>query len=226
MRSDFHNQLENVNRMLLDMAAKVELNIARALEGCRTNDLRSLEEVVEMDCEIDRAEKEIDEKCVSLLALYQPVARDLRFLTTALKIVKDIERIGDLARNLARQGLGKRYDKMVPFPAALNEMANDARELLRKALDSFVRLDPVRARQVIDDDWKIDRYHSDNLQEFIAEIQADPEAAGSFTQYISVNKFIERIADHSTNIAAMVVYMVEGLDVRHQQAADSTPPRR
>ncbi len=215
MRDNLHSELENVNKKLLDMAAKVELNIARAIEGCRASDMSALQEVVERDGEIDQAEKEIDEICVSLLALFQPVARDLRFITTALKIVRDIERIGDLARNLARQGLDRSYEKMVPFPLGLNEMANEARELLRRALDSFVRQDPVSARKVIEDDRKVDRYHRENLQNFISEMVADPAAAGAFTQYISVNKFIERIGDHSANIAEMVVYMVEGRDVRH-----------
>jgi len=215
MKDKLHSELENVNKMLLDMAAKVELNISRAIEGCRATDVDALEEVVKRDVEIDLAEKDIDEICVSLLALFQPVARDLRFITTALKIVRDIERIGDLAKNLARQGLDRRYEKLVPFPLELNEMATEARDLLRKALDSFVKQDPVLARMVIEDDKKVDRYHRDNLHSFIAAMVEDSAAAGAYTQYISVNKFIERIGDHSSNIAAMVVYMVEGRDVRH-----------
>jgi len=215
MRNNLHSELENVNKLLLDMAAKVELNIARALEGSRTTDIAALEEVIKRDLEIDQAEKEVDETCVSLLALYQPVARDLRFITTALKIVRDIERIGDLAKNLARQGIPRGFDKIIPFPVALNEMAIEARELLRKALDSFVRQDSLSARQVIEDDNKIDRYHRENLEKFINEMASNPSSAGIYTQYISVNKFIERIGDHSSNIAAMVVYMVEGRDVRH-----------
>lgn len=215
MKDKFHFELENVNKSLLDMAAKVENNIDRSIEGCRTSDIGTLEEVLEKDLEIDKAEKEIDEICVSLLALYQPVARDLRFITTALKIVRDIERIGDLAKNLARYGLHKNFEKIVPFPPVLNEMAGEARNLLRRALDSFVRQDSEAARKVMEEDQKVDRYHRENLQSFINEMMADPEVAEAYTQYISVNKFIERIGDHSANIAAMVVYMVEGRDVRH-----------
>ncbi len=215
MRGNLHSELENVNKKLLDMAAKVERNIARAVEAFRDADIGTLEEVVQGDFEIDQAEKEIDEMCVALLALFQPVARDLRFVTTALKIVRDIERIGDIARNLARHGLNSSSDKMVPFPPSLNEMAKESRELLRKALDSFVRQDSFAARQVIEDDKKVDRYHRENLQNFINEMVADHTVAGAYTQFISVNKFIERIGDHSSNIAAMVVYMVEGRDVRY-----------
>ena len=215
MKDKFHSELESVNNSLLDMAAKVEDNIARAVEGSRTFDIGILEEVLKKDMEIDQAEKEIDEMCVSLLALYQPVARDLGFITTALKIVKDIERIGDLAKNLARYGLCKDYEKTVPFPPTLNEMAREAMALLKNALDSFVRQDPEAARRVMEEDRKVDLYHRDNLESFINAMLEDPGVTEAYTQYISVNKFIERVGDHSSNIAAMVVYMVEGRDVRH-----------
>jgi phosphate transport system protein len=164
----------------------------------------------------------VDEACISLLALYQPAGRDLRLVATALKIVKDLERVGDIAKSVARHGRRLAHDRPIPCPPGLVDMAEVARGLLRRALDAFVDEDVALAREVMRDDDEVDSFHRENLRRLIQTMVDDPSSIGPLTQYLSVNKLLERIGDHSSNIAAMVVYMVEGRDIRHlkkQQAA-------
>lgn len=225
MERRLHEELELLKRRLLEMAAKVEDNIAHSVTGLVERDSRLLEEVIARDTEVDLLELQVDELCISLLALHQPVARDLRFVATALKIVKDIERVGDIAKNIARHGRSLAIDRPVAFPPDLTHMAGVARELLRRALDAFVGQNVELARSVIADDDLVDSLHRDNVRNMIGTMMEDPSTIGPMTQYLSVNKFLERIGDHSTNIAAMVVYLVEGRDIRHlkkQQAAKLT----
>ena len=215
MELGFAEELDLLRQQLLDMAARVEQNIGDAIEGLRNRDQDVLEKVIRNDTEVDLAELRVDESCLSLLALRQPVARDLRFIVTALKIVKDIERVGDIAKNIAKHGLGILQEKPLPFPGELGKMAGTSKDLLRSALDSFVREDVNLAYSVIDGDDSVDALHRDNVNRFVAMMVADPSIIGPMTQFLSVNKFLERIGDHSSNIAAMVVFMIKGRDVRH-----------
>jgi phosphate transport system protein len=208
-------ELDLLRQQLLDMAARVEQNIDDAIDALRSRDHNSLEKVIQNDTEVDLAELQIDEKCVSLLALRQPVARDLRFIVTTLKIVKDLERVGDIAKNIAKHGLGILREKPLPFPGELGRMAETSKDLLRRALDAFVQSDAELAYQVIDGDDTVDMLHKQNVRHFIDMMVADQSIIGPMTQFLAVNKFLERIGDHSSNIAAMVVFMIKGRDVRH-----------
>ncbi len=222
MEQTLHERIEHLRHRLLEMAARVEDNIARSVRALAARELDELELAIERDTEIDLMELEIDEACISVLALHQPAGRDLRLVATALKIVKDLERAGDIAKSIARHGRRLAHDRPVPCPPGVVDMAGVARSLLRRALDAFVGQDVVLAREVIRDDDEVDEMHRENVRRLIQTMVDDPSSIGPMTQYLSVNKLLERIGDHSTNIAAMVVYMVEGRDIRHlrkQQAA-------
>jgi phosphate transport system protein len=215
MEKSLEEELDLLKQQLLDMAARVEQNIEDSVEGLRNRDPAALERVIQNDTEVDLAELQIDENCLSLLALRQPLARDLRFIVTTLKIVKDIERVGDIAKNIAKHGLGIVREKPLTFPGELSKMVASSKELLRKALDAFVHEDVELAYRVIDDDDSVDSLHKQNVLHFIDMMVADPTIIGPMTQFLSVNKFVERIGDHSSNIAAMVIFMIQGRDVRH-----------
>jgi len=215
MERKLPDELEELKGELLDMAAKVEKNIGGAVEGLSSRDPELLERVIRDDFEVDLAELHIDEHCISLLALRQPVARDLRFITTALKIVKDLERVGDIAKNIAKHGLHLAREKPIPIPPALTRMTETAQDLLKRSLDAFVQQDVELARSVIREDDLIDSLHRENVSRLVNQMVSNSSVIGPVTQLLSINKFVERIGDHSTNIAAMVVFLVEGRDIRH-----------
>ena len=217
MERKFEEALQELKKLLLEMAARVEENIRDALLGVENGDIRLLEDVTRRDAAIDLAEIRIDEHCLSLLALQQPVARDLRFITTALKIVKDIERIGDMARNIAKHGIILLEAGMVTLPPDFRKIGAASQEMLRKALDSFVGYDAAMARQVILDDDTVDELHRKLIAETTKRMIDDPNKIEVLTHLIAVGKFLERIGDHSSNIAEMVVFMVEAKDIRHKQ---------
>jgi phosphate transport system protein len=215
MQHRLTEELDLLKQQLLDMAARVELNIGNALDGLRDRDSDALRQVILKDDEIDLAELRVDSHCLSLLALRQPVAGDLRFIVTALKIVKDIERIGDIAKSIAKHGLGILQERPLSVSGELGRMASTARGMLKNGLDAFVREDVELAQKVIKDDDSVDSLHRENVRQFIDMMMGDRSIIGPMTQLLSVNKLLERIGDHSSNIAAMVVFMVEGRDVRH-----------
>jgi phosphate transport system protein len=215
MERKLQEELDSLRHRLLDMAAMVEEGIGRAVEGLRMRDAEALENVVRRDAEVDLAELQVDEMCISLLARHQPMARDLRFVATALKIVKDIERVGDIAKSIARHGLRLIEERPIVFPDDLERMARASRTLLRRALDAFVHQDSELARRVTREDDEVDELHRKNSLRFVEMMKGDSGLVGPMTQYLSISKLLERIGDHGTNIAAMVVYMVEGRDIRH-----------
>lgn len=215
MERKFHEELEELKEQLLRMSAKVERNIGDAIQAVIQRDRALAQDVKRRDPEIDLAEVQIDEYCLSMLALHQPVARDLRFLATALKIVKDLERIGDHASDICQQALVAMdalvHKELVDLP----EMARAAQQMLKRALDAFVRRDVELARQVIRDDNQVDLLHEKILTELIEAMVNSPQDITSLTHLVYINKYLERIGDHSSNIAEMVVFMVEGKDIRH-----------
>ena len=216
MEPRLHEELDELKQRLLEMAARVETNIELAAHGLRDHNEMALASVVEQDAEVDIAELQIDEACIALLAQQQPVGRDLRFIATTLKIVKDLERVGDIAKNIAKHGLSLcRESVPASYPGDLSRMTRVARDLLHQALDAFVREDSELARKVIEGDDEVDQLHRENVAHLIKLMVADSGLVSPMTQYLAVNKFLERIGDHSSNIAAMVVYMVEGRDIRH-----------
>lgn len=215
MDSRFDEELKDLKERILAMAARAETNIGDAMRGLQLRDRELLENVIQRDPEIDLAEIQIDEDCLSLLALHQPVARDLRFITTALKIVKDIERIGDMAANIARHGLHILDDVEVQLPADFPKISEAAQTMLERALDAFVNRDAALAREVIESDDLVDRLHKKVVNDLVELMIQDSAVINARSHLMSISKFLERIGDHSSNIAEMVVFMVEGKDIRH-----------
>lgn len=219
-RTHFQQQLDEVTSRLVAMSRRVEGLIESALESLRDRDATKAEAVISGDREIDATEVEIEEACVELFALQQPMASDLRRLVAILKINNDLERIGDHAVNIAEAAsslIEKGGDWALPIE--LSEAAAIAQGMLRDALDSFVQLDPDKARDVASRDDRVDRLHESHLRSMITIMMESPERIGTGLQLILVGRNVERVADLATNIGEDVVYLVEGVTIRHPGVA-------
>jgi phosphate transport system protein len=216
MTKHLHRDMESVQQDILAMSAMVEEMIHKACRALREKNWSLAKEVIEGDALIDEREVRVEEECLKILALHQPVAIDLRRTAAVLKINNDLERIADLAVNIAEraQCLADEDDFLVP--PALGEMTKVATAMVRDALDSFVELDPLTARRVIDRDDVVDNYNRVVIEEMQKRMSACPEHIGAAMHCFSAARHIERIADHATNIAEDVVYLVEGEICRHR----------
>src|SRR5262249_44457851 len=163
----------------------------------------------------DQLELEIDKLSLKILARRQPVASDLRLITTSMKLVTDLERIGDLGVNICERVVELAAEPPLPTPPAIARIADAARAMLHDALDAFVDGDPDKAERVIECDNTVDEYFAQLFPELVQVMMRDPQSVDRATRLQSIGKYLERIADHSTNIAEMVVFMVRGEDVRH-----------
>jgi phosphate transport system protein len=212
---DFESELRELRAHTLAMGARCERSLQLALEAFWTRSEKIAAEVEDLDRHIDRDEIEIDALVLRILALRQPVAYDLRFLATALKLVTDLERIGDEAVNIAervKEGPGALVDKV---RADLKAMSEEAQQMLRDALDAFVEGEAPRAEQVLLRDDAVDRAYGEILRSVLAFMAERPAEIPAAMRVISVAKYIERVGDHATNIAEEVIFMVRGEDVRH-----------
>lgn len=213
---DYENELEKLRERILYMGAQVEKLVGAAFSALRHRDPVVAAKVIELDPEIDRLELEIDELCIRVLARRQPVASDLRFITTTLKLVTDIERTADLGVNVAERVIELvEYPDLINVHATLEQMADIAQGMLRDALDAFVNSDVLKAEQILDRDAAVDSLYTRLFPELVSQMVADIHHVEQATRLQSVGKYIERVADHATNIAEMVVFMVRGQDVRH-----------
>jgi phosphate transport system protein len=176
------------------------------------------QEVIERDRQVNAYDVEIDERCVSLLALHQPAAGDLRFITTAMKIVTDLERIGDQAVNIAQRVLELNREAQLKPYIDLPRMAERAQRMVKESLDAFVARDTALARQVCGEDAEVDALKEQIFRELLTFMMEDPRTIPRAIRVILISRFMERVADHATNIAEMVVYLVEGKMVRHTLA--------
>jgi len=216
MTKHIERQLENLKERILRVGTLVEEAISKSITALINRDTRLAQRVMASDEEIDRMEVEVEEECLKILALYQPVAADLRFVVAALKINNDLERMGDLAKNIAKRVTqldgGNPYD----LPPEIRTMAMQAQEMVKQCLDSVVNGDPTLARQVREEDDIVDDARARIQQRVLRGIRDDPDNVENLLRINSVSKHIERIADMATNIAEDVVYMVEGDIVRHR----------
>jgi phosphate transport system protein len=208
-------ELTHIREKLLEMGGKVELMINDSLKALVERDSALADRVIAFDHEINRLEIEIDERCLQVLALRQPAARDLRFITLALKIVTDLERIGDQCRNI-----GKRVKELNAEPVLkpyidLPRMANWAGVMVKEALDAFVRGDAELALKVCRDDNFVDELNEQIQRELLTYMIEDATTITRALKITFVSKCLERIADHATNVAEMVIFMVKGKDIRH-----------
>ncbi len=208
-------ELDGLRSKLLNLGGKVESEIATSVRALIERDSNLAEEVVGADREVNRLEVEVDETCRRLLALRQPAASDLRFITTALKIVVDLERIGDLAVNVAERAIDLNQSPPLPPVHDLVKLADLCKKQVHKALDSFVDADADQASQVIADDELVDALYHTLFNELIGLMMEDSRNIRRASSLMFVAKHLERLADHATNVAEMVIFMVKGTDVRH-----------
>jgi phosphate transport system protein len=218
MQRHFHEELDHLKQTLLAMGALVEDQIRRAMRALIDRDDALAKHVIERDREVNAYDLEIDEKCVELLALHQPAAGDLRFITTAMKIVTDLERIGDQAVNIAQRALELNLEPQLKPYIDLPRMADQAQRMVKESLDAFVARDTQLARRVCAEDAPVDALNHQIFRELLTFMMEDAKTIPRAIRLILIARFLERVADHATNIAEMVIYMVESKMVRHSLA--------
>ena len=216
MSVHLQRDLDEVTRSLLEVAAMVEEMIARSLQALRERSVDLAHEVQRQDRVIDAREIEVEEECLKILALHSPVAADLRMVVTYLKVNNDLERAGDLARNLAERAESLAVAEPVEIPREIWTMAERIPKMLRSALDAVVKGDTELARSVIAEDEIVDCSHEAMYGVVRGMIEVEPESAGTSIQFLSISRYLERMADLATNIAEDVVFLVDGDVVRHQ----------
>jgi len=211
----YEAELAQLRDRLLEMGGKVEAAMAASVRALIERDAALAEKVISQDKEVNRTEVEIDDMCRRLLALRQPAASDLRFITTALKIVTDLERMGDLAVNVSERAIDlAQSPPSRPFHD-LTALADLSGSQLEKALDAFVERNVAKAEEVIQGDDLLDAIYHRLFNDLLAYMMEDSRAIRRATSIMFAAKQLERFGDHATNVAEMVVYMVRGTDVRH-----------
>jgi phosphate transport system protein len=218
MQRHFHEELDALKQTLLLMSALVEDQIRRAMQALVDRDDSLAQEVIDRDREVNAYDVEIDEKCVEMLALHQPTAVDLRFITTTMKIVTDLERIGDQAVNIAQRTLELNREPQLKPYIDLPRLAERAQRMVKDSLDAFVARDPALARAVCAADDSVDALKEQIFRELLTFMMEDPKTIPRAIRLIFISRFLERVADHATNIAEMVIYLVESKMVRHTLA--------
>lgn len=220
MPKHLQRDIENLKIKLLSLSAKVESAVHDAAASIEQRDSSTAQEVIDEDIEIDQMEVDIEEDCLKMLALHQPVAIDLRFIVAALKINNDLERIGDLAVNIAQRAvfLAKQPKPDISFD--FSAMTAVAKSMLKKSIAALINLDINFAQEVRLSDDTIDAMNREMYSKVEKAILAHPQQIATLIQLLSVSRHLERIADHTTNIAEDVIYMVEGRIVRHKMRED------
>jgi phosphate transport system protein len=211
----FQEELETLQARLLEMGGLAEERLRAVIEGLTSRDTAIIEKVLRGDEPINRLHIEVDDRCFRLLALYQPMATDLRAIVAAVKINTDLERVGDLAVNIAEAA--QRYTMHPPVKKLIDipKMAGIAQTMLRDALDAFVRRDTDLARTVLNEDDELDGLKTQVFRELLTFMLQTPSTVEPALDLILVSRHLERIGDHATNIAEDVIFMVSALDVRH-----------
>ena len=211
----FHEELGRLKQQLLDMAALAEELVDMAVQARTERDLGLAERVIERDNDLDAMEVAVDNACIHLLALQQPLARDLRLITMGMKISNDLERVGDHAVNIA-EGVRHQASHVVSMELAeIDEMSRLAREMLSDAMDSFVRGDAVAARSVCQRDDRVDQLNDSVFRILVTHMMEDPRRIGAAMSLLLASRNLERIADLATNISEDVVFLVEGRNIKH-----------
>ena len=215
MSTSFDNELNCLRSMLLEMGGKVELMISGSVKALMERDSSLATRVIDMDHEINHYEVEIDEKCLDILALRQPTACDLRFITISMKIVTDLERIGDKCTNIAKRA--RKLNEELPLNnyIDIHRLGNKAEVMVKEALDAFVRGDVDLAAKVCNDDAFVDELNEQLQHELLDIMITDKSTIQRALKLNYVVKSMDRIADHATNIAELVIFMVRGKDIRH-----------
>ena len=222
----FDAELEAVRSRVLQMGGLVEEQIVRALEGLATGDMKVIDSVLAADHRVNAMEVELDESCSHIIAKRQPAAVDLRLIIAVIKTITDLERIGDEAEKIARMAKLIHTAERMHLPRIeLRHVGSLALAMLRKALDAFARLDSRAASQVVGQDRLVDEEFRSILRQLITFMMEDPRTITRSLEILFISKALERIGDHSKNMAEYVVYMVEGRDVRHLHTGEEREAR-
>lgn len=215
MTKQFEQDLDGLKQQLLKMAAKAETMIHLSMQALVQRDISLDAELAELEDDVNKLQLDVDDRCFKLLALRQPMAHDLRFIIAAGKISSDLERIGDLTVNIHEN-----TKVLLQFPELkplidIPKMADLSRQMVRDSLDAFVEEDAVKARKTVMRDDEVDSLKNQVFREVLTYMISDPQTIQVGMQLILVSRHLERIADHATNIAEDVVYLVEAKDIRH-----------
>ena len=225
MQRHFHEELELVKEKTLKLGSLVETMVEQAVSSLVDRDSHLAEQVIASDEKVDVLDLEIEEDCLRLLALHQPAAKDLRFITTAMKITTDLERMADQAVNICQRAIELNEEPQHKPYIDIPIMSQLSQKMMREALDAFVCRDADLARQVIPADNKVDALKNQVFRELLTFMMEDPRTIPRAIRLILVSRHLERIADHATNIAEMVVFLVEGKTIRHAPKEASQPSR-
>ncbi|HJU05153.1 MAG TPA: phosphate signaling complex protein PhoU [Nitrospiraceae bacterium] len=215
MLRHFDEELKELKEKILRMGGLVESQIQGALRALTERDSALAKQVIENDHRVNALDVEVDEDCLRLFALYQPAARDLRFITTAMKISTELERMSDLAENIAERTIELNDEPQLKPYIDIPRMANWSMRMVKESLDGFVNSDAELARKVCADDDFVDVLTEQLFRELLSFMLEDPKTTTRAIRLTFIGKYIERIADHATNVAELVVYMVEGKIIRH-----------
>jgi phosphate transport system protein len=209
-------EIDRLKEMLLSLCSLVEDNLSQAVKSIKEQNAGLAKKVIETDGQIDHMEVDVEEECLKILALYQPVAIDLRFIITALKINNDLERIGDLAVNLAERSEFLAKQEKVDVPLNFDAMTEKTQSMLRKSLDALVNMDSGLAYEVCAADDEVDAMNRQMFHTVQRQIRTNPKEVELLIHLLSASRHLERVADHATNIAEDVIYMLEGKIIRHK----------
>lgn len=216
MSKHLERDLDDLQKNILGLASLVEKALSQSITALRDRNPDMARSVIQGDVQIDKEENQINEDCLKILALHQPVAGDLRRCTAAMMIITDLERMGDLAEEISERAIQLCTPPLFPIPEGLQRMADMTTIMVRQSLDAFVNLDVKQALMVVRMDDEVDRYNNQIIQEIIKLMKESPLNIQHGLSMFSAVRHIERIADHATNIAEDVVYLVEGEIVRHR----------
>lgn len=215
MSKHLGTEMDSLRQKVISLTTLIEDLLQSAVKCLRENDVKLAKEVTQRDNEVDSKEVEIEEDCLKILALHQPVAIDLRYLIGVLKMNNDLERIGDLTVNIAERTLFLQKYPPIDPPFDLDTMTQKAVAMLKKAIDALVKMDINLAKEVCLEDQIIDDINKEMYSKVFAAIKENPNNVEALIQYLAASRYIERIADFITNIAEDVIYMVDGTIVRH-----------
>jgi phosphate transport system protein len=215
MLRHFDEELKTLKEKILRMGAMVEEQVAHAIKALVERDSDLARRVIENDHRVNALDVEVDEDCLRLIALHQPMAGDLRFLTTAMKISTELERMSDLAENISERAIELNEEPQLKPYIDIPRMAEHAQRMVKESLDAFVNRNSELARKVCRDDDFIDDLNHQIFRELLSFMIEDPQTTTRAIRISFISKYLERISDHATNIAELVVYLVEGKIIRH-----------
>lgn len=216
MAKHLQREIENLKKKLLALSARVETAVRDATLSIEKRDVDLAQKIIDNDIDIDNTEVDVEEDCLKILALHQPVAIDLRFIVAVLKINNDLERIGDLAVNIAERAAYLADQPKVNISLDFIDMAHNAQSMLKKSLDALINHDAKLAHKVCASDDVVDAMNREMYLKVQKAIQTNPNQIESLTHLLSASRHLERIADLATNIAEDVIYMIDGQIVRHK----------